>query len=172
MADTPTSPEGTGRRGREARRAARAQRAHSSIPYITSDLPLNELVTEEGLAIIEGNAETVLEEIGIEFRGHPRSLALFKEAGCDVRQERVHFPRGLARKLVSTVPSNYIQHARNPARNVHIGGKSMVFAPGYGPPFVHDLDRGRRYGTMEDFRNFVKLAYMNPYMHHSGGTGC
>ncbi|SRR5258706_680438 len=40
------------------------------------------------------------------------------------------------------------------------------------PPFVHDLDRGRRYGTMEDFQNFVKLAYMCPCMHHSGGTVC
>ena len=35
----------------------------------------------------------------------------------------------------------------------------MVFAPNYGSPFVHDLDKGRRYGTLEDFQNFVKLAY-------------
>ena len=46
------------------------------------------------------------------------------------------------------------------------------FAPVYGPPFVTDLDQGRRYGTIEDFRNFVKLAYMSPWMHHSGGTVC
>ena len=26
--------------------------------------------------------------------------------------------------------------------------------------------------TLEDFRNFVKLAYMSPYLHHSGGTVC
>jgi trimethylamine:corrinoid methyltransferase-like protein len=47
-----------------------------------------------------------------------------------------------------------------------------VFAPVYGPPFVRDLDGGRRYATIEDFRNFVKLAYMAPAMHHSGGTVC
>ncbi len=157
-----------GRRGREARRAARAQRAGVSTPFITRNLPLTEILTEEGLAIIEANAETVLEEIGIEFRGYPRALELLKRAGCDVRAERVHFPRGLARQLVSTVPSEYVQHARNPERSVHIGGKSTVFAPVYGPPFVHDIDKGRRYGTIEDFRNFVKLAYLSPYMHHSG----
>ena len=50
--------------------------------------------------------------------------------------------------------------------------RHTVFAPVYGPPFVHDLDGNRRYGTMEDFRNFVKLAYMAPAMHHSGGTVC
>jgi len=47
-----------------------------------------------------------------------------------------------------------------------------VFAPVYGPPFVRDLDGERRYATIEDFRNFVKLAYMAPSLHHSGGTVC
>ena len=176
MVDTPTNPDGgatrESRRGREARRAARAQRVASSVPYITRNMPLSEVLDEEGLAVIEYNAETVLEEIGIEFRDYPRALELFKAAGCDVREERVRFPRGLARSLAATAPSEYIQHARNPARNVHIGGKSAVFAPVYGSPFVHDLDRGRRYGTIEDFRNFVKLAYMSPDIHHSGGTVC
>ena len=31
---------------------------------------------------------------------------------------------------------------------------------------------GRRYGTIEDFRNFVKLAQSSPWLHHSGGTIC
>ncbi len=47
-----------------------------------------------------------------------------------------------------------------------------VFAPAYGSPFVRDLDGGRRYATIEDFRNFVKLTYLTPYLHHSGGTVC
>src|SRR5438034_1337459 len=62
--------------------------------------------------------------------------------------------------------------ARNPERNVVIGGDGIVFAPVYGPPFVRSLDEPRRYGTIEDFRNLVKLAYMTPAMHHSGGTVC
>jgi trimethylamine:corrinoid methyltransferase-like protein len=51
---------------------------------------------------------------------------------------------------------------------VQIGGKATVFAPVYGPPFVRDLDGNRRYATIEDFRNFVKLAYMAPSMHSFG----
>jgi trimethylamine--corrinoid protein Co-methyltransferase len=65
-----------------------------------------------------------------------------------------------------------VQHARNPEHNVVIGGDSTVFAPNYGSPFVHDLDSGRRYATITDFQNFVKLAYMSPWLHHSGGTVC
>ena len=84
----------------------------------------------------------------------------------------MRFPPGLAKSLCKTSPALYTQHARNPARNVEIGGDNMVFAPNYGSPFVTCLDKGRRYGTIEDFRNFVKLAYMSPFIHHSGGTVC
>jgi trimethylamine---corrinoid protein Co-methyltransferase len=114
----------------------------------------------------------ILEEVGIDFKDHPRALALLKEAGCDVKGIRVRFPRGLARRLCATAPREFTQHARNPARSVPIGGNATVFAPVYGSPFVHDLDQGRRYGTIEDFRNFVKLAYASPFIHHSGGTVC
>jgi trimethylamine--corrinoid protein Co-methyltransferase len=89
-----------------------------------------------------------------------------------VRGERVHIPRGLARKLVSTAPKTFTQHARNPERNVEIGGRSLVLAPVYGPPFVRDMEGGRRYATLEDFQNFVKLGYMSKWLHHSGGTVC
>ncbi len=130
------------RRGREARRSARAKASLASVPYITRKIPLTELVNEEGLDTIERNAETLLEETGIEFRDFPRALALFGDAGCDIKGERVRFPRGLARQLCATTPAQYVQHARNPERNVKIGGDAMVFAPNYGSPFVHDLDKG------------------------------
>ena len=172
MTDTAPAAAGEPRRGREARRTARAKASLASIPYITRKIPLTELVSEEGLATIERNAETLLEEVGIEFRDFPRALELFRGAGCDVKGERVRFPRGLARRLCATTPSQYVQHARNPERNVLVGGDAMVFAPNYGSPFVHDLDKGRRYGTLEDFQNFVKLAYLSPFIHHSGGTVC
>ena len=170
--NAPTAPAAEGRRGRDARRSARAQRGGVHIPYIKRAIPLTEMLDAEGLAIIERNAETLLWEVGIEFREYPRALELLRGAGCEIKGERVHFPRGLARRLCATTPTEYIQHARNPERNVVIGGKNIVFAPNYGSPCVHDLDKGRRYGTIEDFRNFVKLAYMSPFIHHSGGTVC
>ncbi len=158
--------------GREARRAARARPKTAYAPYIVRRVPTYDVLSEEGLQIIEANAETILEEIGIDFRDDAEALALWREAGADVRGERVHIPRGLARTLIATAPATFTQHSRNPERSVEIGGKAMVFAPVYGPPFVRDLDGGRRYATIEDFRNFVKLAYLAPAMHHSGGTVC
>ena len=162
------------RGGREARRAVHNNPvAPVSVPYITRNVPVYEVLGTEGLEIIESQAESILEEIGVEFREDEEALALWRDAGADVKGERVRIPRGLARKLVTeTAPSEYVQHARNPARSVRIGGQHTVFVPAYGSPFVRDLDNGRRYATIEDFRNFVKLTYMSPSLHHSGGTLC
>ena len=129
------------------------------LPFIRRKLKNYEVLDEEGLSLIEANTDLIMEEIGIEFREDEEALALWREAGADVKGTRVHFPRGLCRSLIKTAPKTFTQHARNPERTVEIGGNATVFAPVYGPPFVRDLDKGRRYGTIEDFRNFVKLAY-------------
>ncbi len=158
--------------GGAARRAARSAVSHESARFIERRIPDFEILDEEALAIIEHNAETVLEEIGVVFAENPQALARWRAAGADVEGERVRIPRGLARRLCATAPARFTQHARNPARNVEIGGRTLVLAPVYGPPFVRDLEGGRRYGTMEDFRNFVRLGYMSKWLHHSGGTLC
>ena len=167
-------PPGRRGGGREARRAARAAAGSGPrAPYLVRGFQPVDLFTAEALSIIEANAETILEEIGIDFRGDEEALALWRDAGADVDGERVRTPAGLCRKIVQdNAPAEFTQHARNPANNVRIGGDATVFVPAYGPPFVHDIDNGRRYGTIDDFRNFVKLAYLSPALHHSGGTLC
>jgi trimethylamine--corrinoid protein Co-methyltransferase len=160
--------------GRAARQAARSGAASASeLPYVTRNVPYYEPLSEEALSTIEQNADTVLEEIGIDFRDDPEALQLWRDAGAEVDGERVRMPRGLARKLIQdSAPAEFTQHARNSERSVQIGGKNTVFVPGYGSPFVRDLDNGRRYGKLEDFQNLVKLAYMSRSLHHSGGTIC
>lgn len=168
--------EVAGRRSRSgggaSRRAERTAVSFETARFIHRNIPNFEILNEEALQIIEHNAETVLEEIGVNFVENPAALARWRDAGADVQGERVHIPRGLARKLISTAPKTFTQHARNPERNVDIGGRSLVLAPVYGPPFVRDMEGGRRYATLEDFQNFVKLGYMSKWLHHSGGTVC
>jgi trimethylamine---corrinoid protein Co-methyltransferase len=169
------SEQPTGRRtgGRAGRQAARLASAVERVPFLTRSLTPFEVLSEEGIATIEENADTILEQVGIEVHGAQDALDLFAGAGALVDGERVRFPRGLCRSLVqATAPEAFTQLARNPANNVEFGGQNTIFAPAYGSPFVRDLDNGRRYGTIEDFRNFVKLAYLTPWLHHSGGTVC
>ena len=164
--------QGKKRGGRRGRQDAGKTATPAITPFITRKIPEYELLNEEGLLLIEKNADTILQEIGIDFRYQP-ALKLFKEAGTDIDGERVRFPVGMCRKIIQdSAPAMFEQKARNPVRNVTIGGKNTVFAPVYGPPFVRDMDNGRRYAVIEDFRNFVKLIYMLPSLHHSGGTVC
>ncbi|MBF9047369.1 trimethylamine methyltransferase [Rhodobacterales bacterium LSUCC0031] len=158
--------------GGAARRASRSAVSFETARFISRNIPNFEILTTEAIEIIEENAEIILEEIGVNFVENPAALQRWRDAGADVRGERVHIPRGLARKLCATAPSRFTQIARNPARNVEIGGNGLVLAPVYGPPFVRDRDGGRRYATMADFEMFVKLGYMSKWLHHSGGTIC
>ncbi len=162
------------RRGRGARTAARAAGSALHYPaYITRAIPTYDPFSDEVLIIIEANADKILKELGIEFRDDPESLEIWKKAGADVKGDKVHFEPGFLKGIIQkTAPKEFTQYARNPERNVQIGGKNMVLVPNYGSPFVRDLDKGRRYGTIEDFRNFIKLAYLSPGIHHSGGTVC
>ena len=168
--------EPTGRRSRSGGGAARrAERTAISIEterFIDRNIPLYEFLDDATLELIEYNAETVLEEIGVNFVDSPVALERWLSVGAKIEGERVRIPRGLARNLCKTAPSKFIQHARNPERSVEIGGKTLVTAPVYGPPFVRDRDGGRRYATIADFQKFVKLGYMSKYLHHSGGTVC
>ncbi|MDA8799838.1 trimethylamine methyltransferase family protein [Amylibacter sp.] len=158
--------------GGAARRAERTAVVIETARFIERNIPNFEVLNEEALKIIEFNAETVLEEIGVNFPENPKALQRWKNAGANVDGDRVRIPRGLARKLIKTAPEKFTQHARNPEKNVEIGGNTMVLAPVYGPPFIRDLEGGRRYATISDFHKIVKLTYMSKYLHHSGGTVC
>jgi trimethylamine--corrinoid protein Co-methyltransferase len=163
MTDVPAPSR---RGGRDAKRAARLAAVSGYPPFISRNIPYVELLGEEGLRLIEANAETILTEIGVEFRDDPEALEIWRAAGADVQGELVRMPPGMCRKLIQDhAPREFTQHARNPARNIIIGGKRTVFAPTAGPPFVRCLDKGRRYGTIEDFNNFAKLTYASPWLH-------
>src|SRR5450631_2711182 len=97
--------------GRDAKRAARLAHAVDTVPFITRKIPYYEVLGEEGLALIERNADTVLEEIGIDFRDDPEALEIWKAAGADVKGERVHCARGMCRSIVQrSAPRTFTQH--------------------------------------------------------------
>ena len=158
--------------GGSARRAERTAVKIECERFIERNIPNLEILSQEAIEIIEYNAETVLEEIGVAFTDNPGAIETWRNAGADIEGERVRIPRGLARKLCRTAPKKITQHARNSERNVEIGGNTLVMAPVYGPPFVRTASGGRRYATIEDFQKFVKLGYMSKWLHHSGGTLC
>ena len=157
--------------GRQARQAKRS--AQLAAPaYITRKIGYYDFLDEDALAAIEAQADWLISEKGIAFRDDPAALDLWRRAGADIDGDIVRAPAELVRQLISTAPSEFTQIARNPDRSVRIGGDNVVFAPIYGAPFVRDLDGGRRYGSIADFKKLVKLTSMLPSLHHGGFVTC
>jgi trimethylamine--corrinoid protein Co-methyltransferase len=169
--ESPTKPRRR-RRGSASPSGSVPSSAPQAPAFITRQMPAYELLSEEGLIKLEDQADWLLSEIGLDIRGDEVALKLFKEAGASVKGEHLSFDPGLIRSLCATAPKAYTMHARNPQRNIEFGGNNLILAPAYGPPFVTDLKGGRRYGTMADFENFIKLTYMSPWLHHQSGTIC
>ena len=157
--------------GRDARVKERSGSTIHGPAFIRRKVNPYDLLTPDGLDLIEAKADQLLAEVGIDIN-ETEDRELFRGAGATIDGNRVRFEPGHVRSLASTAPREFTQHARNPDKSVVIGGDAVVFAPAYGSPFVRDLEGGRRYASLTDFENFVKLTYASPWLHHSGGTIC
>ena len=158
-------------RGAVSGTAGNSVQANHTIVH-SRNIPDYQLLKESELVSIEEQADWLLENIGVEFHGDQTALDLFADAGAAVSDQRVTFEPGLARHLCASAPAQFQLVSRDPRHSVTLGGNHVVLMPGYGSPFVSDLDQGRRYARLQDFESLVKLTYMTPYLHHSGGTIC
>ncbi len=154
------------------RRRRRTDTEVTAVPYITRAVPPLAAMDEEGLERIESAADRILSEHGVKISDDPQSVEMFRHAGARLVDGKLQFEPGMLKEIIKTAPRVITQHGRNAHRTVQMGGDKLVFSPSYGSPFVMDLDKGRRYGTLEDFENFVRMTYASPYLHHSGGTVC
>ncbi len=122
-------------------------------------MPRFEPLSEEALATIDAGAERLATEIGVQF-DHPHALDLFRDAGQTVDGSTVRFDPGFLRAQAALAPAEFRMRARNPERDLVIGGDHMVFGPAQGPPFVR-LDDARRDGTMADLESLLKLTQLS-----------
>ncbi|RYB93497.1 trimethylamine methyltransferase [Nocardioides oleivorans] len=133
-------------------------------------MPRYEVLSEEAMATLDKGWRRLMTEIGVEFMDD-RALELFRKAGQRVEGNTVFLDPDFVLEQVAKAPGEFDIQARNPANNVHIGGDSMAFGAVYGPPFVRQGDV-RRDATMDDFRNFTKLAQSYSVLDSAGGVIC
>ncbi len=155
---------------REERRARAGIQTVSAVKPLVNKLPLTEVLSPEGIELIHRASMRLLQDPGILIIDYPPARETFKANGAKVEEELVRIDEDTLMHFVRQTPPTFTQLARNPTNNLPFGGRNLIFAPVYGPPFVGDLDRGRRQATIEDFRNFAKLTYLAQHLHHAGGT--
>ncbi|MEX0956151.1 MAG: trimethylamine methyltransferase family protein [Rhizobiaceae bacterium] len=164
-------PDRSRRGGRAGKRAA-ASITFDQPPSRQLRIPFapTKILSDDELESIHLASLRVLKEIGLEVL-HDEARRLMKEHGADVREgsERVRFDPDMVLELVSHAPSEFTLHARNPEHNVRFGGNNIIFAQMGSAPNSSDLDRGRRPGNQEDFRNFIRLAQSHNIINVTGG---
>ena len=162
-------PEEAGRRRRRGERAA-APAPASSPSQPLSPFPPLDLVSTDELEAIHQAALTVLQEIGVDFL-HDGARAMLKDAGADVDpgSKRVRFDSALIEAQIGLAPREFTLHARNPARDLRIGGRHVAFGSVGSAPNACDRAHGRRPGTIADYRNFLRLGQTFDSIHFWGG---
>ncbi|WP_375489957.1 trimethylamine methyltransferase family protein [uncultured Jatrophihabitans sp.] len=133
-------------------------------------MPRYEILSADAMATLDGGWRRLVSEVGVEFMTD-RALELFRAAGQRVEDNTVFLDPDFVLEQVAKAPREFDVTARNAANTVHIGGDTMAFGAVYGPPFVREGDV-RRDATMEDFRNFAKLAQTFPVLDSAGGVVC
>lgn len=133
-------------------------------------MPRYDVLSEDAMATLDAGWRRLVSEIGVEFMSD-RALELFRDAGQKVEDNTVFLDPDFVLEQVARAPREFDVQARNPAHSIHIGGDHMAFGAVYGPPFVRQGDV-RRDGTMDDFRNFSRLAQTYPVLDSAGGVIC
>ncbi len=135
-----------------------------------NQMPRYEILSADAMSVLDGGWRRILTEVGVEFMSD-RALELFGKAGQTVEGNNVKLDPEFVLEQVAKAPREFDVQARNPANSVHIGGDNMVFGSVYGPPFVRQGEV-RRDATMDDFRNFTKLAQSFGELDSAGGVIC
>ena len=130
-----------------------------------------ELVSADEIEAIHGASLEILERIGIRF-SLPVARQIFRSAGAMVDEEtmRVRIGGDIVDQALRTVPDSLTLESYNPERTVTLGRDKLVFATVLGPPYCHDIERGRRQGTLADYAEFIKLAHFFNIIHLIGGS--
>ncbi|MDA4844107.1 trimethylamine methyltransferase family protein [Hoeflea poritis] len=157
------------RGGRERKRGSAGVVARPFVQPTRPHAPID-LASEDAIERIHTASLQVLSETGINVL-HDGARAIMKKAGADVTADdtRVRFDPDMILEHVAKVPRQFVLHARNPDHNVLIGGDRMAFCLMASAPNASCMDRGRRSGNQDDYRNFLKLAQHHPIIHLLGG---
>ncbi|HZC33052.1 MAG TPA: trimethylamine methyltransferase family protein [Candidatus Bathyarchaeia archaeon] len=154
------------------RRERRAVGGIPQLPFRTLTNPFRplEVLSADHVEEVHRTSLRILAEVGVEVLGD-RAVDLLEAAGAAVDRtaRRVRLDSAMVEERIATAPSSFTLHARNAARNVVLGGSSLVFSSVGGPAFVSDLDRGRRAGNWQDFQDYVRLIGALNVIHQEAG---
>jgi len=135
---------------------------------VERQMPPVRVISDDQVAAIHAAALRVLAEQGMRVL-HGPARDLFATAGAEVTGETVRLDAGLVAERLATVPAGFTLEARNPARNLRLGGGYCVYGAVGGPAYVMCNDKGRRDGTYAEMCDYMRLIQTLNVIHQEGG---
>lgn len=156
--------------GHSGNRTRAGSAAITQMPWripVNPDRP-TEPLDADGVQAIHRGAMKILRDIGIEFL-NPEAVGYLTKAGCKVTGTNVRMDEDFVMEMIGKAPEQFTITPRNPEREVIMGGKHMLFVNVSSPPNSWDLERGKRPGDFESFKEFMKLTQYFNCIHIAGG---
>ncbi|QBY01411.1 methyltransferase [Rhodophyticola sp. CCM32] len=162
------------RRRRAGGRKGHANRAgHTAVDQMpwrlirNTDAP-TEPLDGDGVQAIHTGAMRILNEIGIEFL-NDEAREILTRAGCKVDGEKVFMDEAFVMEMLGHAPDSFTITPRNPDRQLIIGENVLTFGNVSSPPNAWDMERGKRSGDFETYKEFLKLTQYFNCIHFAGG---
>jgi trimethylamine---corrinoid protein Co-methyltransferase len=145
--------------------------SHAPLPRLAVPWAPLEILSAEQIERILTAAFRILEQAGLEIRS-PAARAVYRQCGAvvDEGSQIVRLGRDVVEAHLAHAPEHFVLRARNPQRDLHVGGNVVNFGPVNSAPNISDLEHGRRYGDLEAFRNILKLTHALGILHWQGGV--
>lgn len=145
------------RRGRRARVEAPAEQRKVDYHNLRNPFPPMRAFSDDRIEALHQASLEVLEDIGIKVL-LPEARELFRQGGARVDDEMVFIGREMVEAAIASAPKSVPIRGAVRERDITLELGSLVFQPGAGAPHATDLQRGRRPGSLSDFREMVQLT--------------
>lgn len=148
-----------GRRGRAKANAAGAAGRKVDYHNLRHPFPPVGVFTDDRVMAMHETALRVLEELGMKVL-LPEARALYRAGGAIIDDDSamVRIGRDMVAAALTTAPRSITLRAGRRARDVLLELGTLAIQTGAGAPNATDRIRGRRPGSLADFREFARLT--------------
>ena len=154
------------RRSRRSRESEPKPERQVNYRNLRNPFPMMPAFSDDRIAAIHAAALDVLEDLGVRIL-LPEARQILRQAGAriDEDDQMVFIGRDLVEAAVESAPRSFTARGGSAATDVRVEPGSLIFQPGAAAPHATDLKRGRRPGTIADFRELVLLTQHFDVLH-------
>jgi len=146
------------RRTRRGAPTAPSPKRNVNYRHLRNPFPNMDVFSADEAAAMHETSLRMLEELGMKVL-LPEAVEIYRKGGARVEDDMVYIGRDMVEAALATAPKSILGRAGARDRDVLLELGTLVFQPGAGAPHATDLERGRRPGSAQDYREYTQLCH-------------